>query len=186
MKKILALLSILALGACSSLKGNWDFDPQVNFSNFKTYAWIVKKTDDSGYHLDGLMEQRVHDAVDAQLSAKGISKVDETSADILVNYLTKTDKKVDVDTFNSNFGYNPYYGRNWWWGGSTQTQTTVREYEINTLMVDVVDNKTKKLIWRGSIKDTLKKNKTPQQKTESINKAISQVMANFPPKPNEG
>ena len=55
------------------------------------------------------MDQRVRDAVNAQLAAKGMSLVDAKEADVLVNYHTKVDKKINVDTFNTNFGYHPYY-----------------------------------------------------------------------------
>ncbi|MBM7072134.1 DUF4136 domain-containing protein [Shewanella sp. 202IG2-18] len=183
MKKLLVIAAVLFLNACSSTKGNWDYDPQVNFNQYKTYAWVHKKTGDEGYQLDGLMEKRIHNAVENQMMTKGIKKVANTSAELLVNYITKTDKKIDVDTFHTNYGYYPNSYPNWWWGGSTQTQTSVREYEVSTLLVDFVDAKTKKLIWRGAIKDTVKKNKTPQQKTEIINQKISKLLANFPPKP---
>ncbi|MDG4871046.1 DUF4136 domain-containing protein, partial [Guyparkeria sp. 1SP6A2] len=73
-----------------------------------------------------------------------------------VNYITKVDKKINIDTFNSHFGYNPYYGPRWGLGGSLQTETTVREYDVGTLMVDLVDNKTGKLIWRGTVADTVR------------------------------
>lgn len=183
MKQLLIVTIVLLLSACSSIKGNWDYDPQVNFSQYQTYAWVKQKDGDMGYHLDGLMEQRIHNAVDSQLAAKGIKQVPNKSAQLLVNYITKIDKKVDVDTFHTNFGYYPYYGPNWWWGGSTQTQTSVREYEVSTLLIDFVDAKTKKLIWRGAIKDTVRKSRSPQQKTEIINQKISKLLANFPPKP---
>ena len=183
MKKLFIAATVLLLSACSSIKGNWDYDPQVNFSQYKTYAWVHKKAGEAGYQLDGLMEQRIHNAVDSQMTTKGIKRVSNKSAQLLVNYVTKTDKKVDVDTFHTDYGYYPRYYPNWWWGGSTQTQTSVREYEVSTLFVDFVDAKTKKLIWRGAIKDTVKKGKTPQQKTEIINQKISKLLANFPPKP---
>ncbi|MGB0895050.1 MAG: DUF4136 domain-containing protein [Parashewanella sp.] len=183
MKRLFVLLTLLSLTACSSIKGNWDYDPQTNFAQFKTYAWIVKAKDAEGYHRDGLMEQRIHQAVDSQLAAKGIALVDNKSADLLVNYFTKVDNKIDVDTFNSSFGYRPYYGPNWWWGGSTQTQTQVREYQVGTLFIDLVDNKTGKLVWRGAISELVRKAKSPQQKAQAVQKSITQLLSNFPPKP---
>lgn len=182
MKKVIIGLAVLALSACSSMKNSWDFDPGVNFTQYKTYAWVVKKTDDAGYHLDGLMDQRVRDAVNTQLSQKGFTKADAASADVLINYLTKVDKKINVDTFNTNFGYNPYYGPGWGWGGNMQTQTTVREYEVGTLIIDMVDNKTGKLVWRGSVADTIRDKNTPEERVAIINEAITNVMTNYPPK----
>ncbi|WP_394200201.1 DUF4136 domain-containing protein [Shewanella waksmanii] len=184
MKKFIVLAAALALSACSSLKTSSDYDPQANFADIKTYAWVEQKNKDATYHLDGLMDQRVRSAVDNNLQLKGISKTDPQSADILVNYLTKVDKKINVDTFNTSFGYNPYYGPGWGYGGNMHTQTTVREYEVGTLIVDMVNRETGKLIWRGSVADTIRDKNTPEERVEVINKAIGEMMLNYPPMPS--
>lgn len=191
MKNIFVVLAVLVLSACSSINAAWDYDPNVNFTQYKTYAWVVQKADSAGYHLDGLMDERVKEAVNLQLSAKGMILVDPKDADMLVNYLTKTDKKINVDTFSTNFGYHPYYGpgpygpgSNWGWGGNMQTQTMVREYEVGTLIIDLVDNKTAKLIWRGSAADTVRDKNTPEERVQTINQVVGSVMVNYPPKSN--
>ncbi|WP_350978644.1 DUF4136 domain-containing protein [Shewanella sp. AC34-MNA-CIBAN-0136] len=185
MKTLFIAAAVLALSACSTLKSTSDFDPSVSFEQYKTYSWVEKKNEDAGYHLDGLMDQRVRAAVETQLSQKGISKADKQNADLLVNYITKVDKKINIDTFNSNFGYNPYYGPRWGFGGSIHSETTVREYDVGTLMVDLVDNKTGKLIWRGTVADTVREQSTPEERINTINQAIGTVMMNYPPKPNK-
>ncbi|MEI6860232.1 MAG: DUF4136 domain-containing protein [Shewanella sp.] len=183
MKKVIVALVALALSACSTLKTSSDYDPAANFNDVKTYAWIVKKTKDNTYQLDGLMNQRIRASVDRQLAAKGISLTDVETADILVNYLTKVDKKINVDTFSTSYGYNPYYGRRWGYGGSINTQTTVREYEVGTLILDMVNRETGKLIWRGSVADTIRDQNTPEERIEVINHAISEILVHYPPKP---
>ena len=185
MKNLIIAAAILALSACSSMKSTSDFDPSVSFEQYKTYAWVEKKNEDAGYHLDGLMDQRIRAAIENQLSQKGISKTEKQNADLLVNYITKVDKKINIDTFNSNFGYNPYYGPRWGLGGSIHSETTVREYDVGTLMVDLVDNKTGKLIWRGTVADTVREQSTPEERINTINQAIGSVMMNYPPKPNK-
>ncbi|ABM00673.1 DUF4136 domain-containing protein [Shewanella amazonensis] len=182
MKKIIVVAALLALSACSSMKTSWDFDPGVTFNQYKTYAWVEKKDDDAGYHLDGLMDQRVRDAIETELAQKGFSKSEAAGADLLVNYLTKVDKKINVDTFNTSYGYNPYWGPGWGWGGNVQTQTTVREYEVGTLIIDLIDNKSGKLVWRGSVADTIRDSNTPQERETKVREAVAGVMLNYPPK----
>ena len=184
MKNIFIALAALALSACSTMKAGWDYDPSASFTQYKTYAWVAQKSDSTNYHLDGLMDQRVREAVNTQLVAKGMTLVDAKDADVLVNYFTKVDKKINVDTFNSNFGYSPYYGPGWGWGGNMQTQTTVREYEVGTLTIDFIDNKSSKLVWRGSVVDTIRDKNTPEERVKIINEAVASVMANYPPKPD--
>ncbi|MFS1423648.1 DUF4136 domain-containing protein [Shewanella sp. 10N.286.48.B5] len=183
MKKLFVAAAVLALSACSTLKTNTDFDPAVSFDQYKTYSWVEKKNQDASYHLDGLMDQRVRDAVNNELGQKGLTKADITEADLLVNYLTKVDKKINVDTFNTSFGYYPYYGRRGWGGAGMNTQTTVREYEVGTLIVDLIDNKTGNLVWRGSVADTIRSKNTPEEREQIVNSAIAEVMINFPPQP---
>ncbi|MEZ9820450.1 DUF4136 domain-containing protein [Shewanella sp. 10N.286.45.A1] len=186
MKKVLVIIAALALTACSSLKTSSDYDPGVNFADVKTYAWVEKKTDKTAYHLDGLMDQRIRSAVNDQLQLKGLSLVDADKADVLVNYLTKVDKKINVDTFNSNYGYNPYYGAGWGRGmGMGHTQTTVREYEVGTLIVDLVDTKSGKLMWRGSVADTVRDKDTPEERIEVVNTAIGALLQTYPPQPEK-
>lgn len=189
MRSIMLAAAALLLSACSSVNTNWDYNPEVNFNQYKTFAWATSVNDGSEYHLDGLMDARVRSAVDDQLELKGMKQVPQKDAQLLVNYLTKVDTKVDVDTFTNYYGYNPYYpyyGPGWGWGSQIgQTHTQVREYNVGTLIVDLVDAKTKQLVWRGSIADTIKDHKTPQERTAFINQAVADILMNYPPKPEQ-
>jgi hypothetical protein len=62
---------------------------------------------------------------------------------------------------------------------TTQTNT----YDVDTLVVDTFENRSKKLIWRGVVTDTL--SDKPEKNTEKINKAIEKMFKNFPPKQKE-
>lgn len=186
MRNILVGLVVMLLTACSSVNTNWDYNPDVNFTQFKTYAWVQTQSG-SEYHLDGLMDERVRNAVNDQLQAKGLTLVAADKADVLVNYLTKVDKELNVDTFTTNYGYSPFYDPNFigpYWGPSANvsTQTVVREYNVGTLIIDIVDRKTDKLVWRGSLADTLKKQYTPQERITAVNEAVANILTNFPPK----
>ncbi|ABZ75939.1 conserved hypothetical protein [Shewanella halifaxensis HAW-EB4] len=193
MKVVQLLLIVLSLGslsACSSMRADSDYDPSFNFSDIKTFAWVERKTDDNSYQLDGLMDQRVRTAVDNQLSLKGIKLTNAATADVLVNYLTKVDKQIDVDTFNTNYGYNPYgygynpygYGYNWGMSPAMNTQTIVREYNVGTLILDMVDRASGKLIWRGTVADTIQNENTPDERVEAVNQAVAAMLKSFPPK----
>lgn len=190
---ILAVISLSALSACSSMKSSSDYDPAINFSEIKTFAWVEQKSEDNSYHLDGLMDQRVRAAVDNQLSQKGLKLTNAETADVLVNYLTKVDKKINVDTFNTNYGYNPYgygynpYGYGYGWGMSRamNTQTTVREYEVGTLILDMVDRESGRLIWRGTVADTIRNDNTPNERVGIVNEAVASMLMAYPPKPED-
>lgn len=58
--------------------------------------------------------------------------------------------------------------------------STTREYEVGTLVVDILDHKQHKLIWRSTGKDRVKSKKDPEAVTRGINEAISAIMKDFP------
>ena len=184
--------AMLTLSACSSVDTSWDYNPDVNFSQMKTFAWSTADDDGSQYHLDGLMDERVRNAVDQTLAAKGLKMVAKDKADLLVNYLTKVSTKVNVNTFTNYYGYNPYYsyyapgwGWNGPWGAAPVTETQVSEYNVGTLIIDLVDAKTQKLVWRGSLGDIIRDKDTPRERVQFINKSVNEILANYPPKPNK-
>lgn len=189
MKKIFIVFTVLLLSACSTTDTSWDYNPDIHFAQFKTFAWITPNSDNSQFHLDGLMDQRVRHAVDNNLQKKGLTLVAKDKADIWVNYLTKVKTKMDINSFTSYYGYNPYYsfyGPSWGWGqpfgALPVTQTQVHQYNVGTLIIDIIDAKTEQLIWRGSLGDIVKDKKTPEQRITFINNAVNAILAKFPPK----
>ena len=57
--------------------------------------------------------------------------------------------------------------------------TTTDTYKVGTLVVDLFDTKTKKLLWRGSSSDTLSNNSTKNIK--NLDKGVVKMFKKFPP-----
>ncbi|SDI98390.1 protein of unknown function [Ferrimonas sediminum] len=184
LKKLSAMLAVVVLAGCSSVSTEYDYDEQVNFADYTRWAWVEASanTGAAQYQMDGLNDRRIRKALADQLSGVGLQQVAVSDAQVLVNYLTQVEKKIDVDTFYTNFGYYPYYhGRGSYWGTGVQADTRVREYKEGTLIVDIIDAKSKQLLWRGSGTDTLKKNLTPEKRTEHVNKVVMAILEGYPP-----
>jgi hypothetical protein len=49
------------------------------------------------------------------------------------------------------------------------------------LIIDIVDGKTQKPIWRGVSAKRLRHHLTPQQQRDVLTNAVHEVLANFPP-----
>src|SRR5262252_7819693 len=118
-----------------------DYDHSFNFSQLKTFA--VKIGTSWG---NPLTEQRAKDAVTQQLTAKGWTVADESTADAIVILHGATKSEKSLDTF--------YSGGGWGWGGGMAT-TTVNTVHVGSAVVDIFDAKTKKLIFRGTAQDEL-------------------------------
>jgi hypothetical protein len=148
------------------MKVSTDCDRSANFAPLKTYSWRVEQQ-----LPNPLMGQRLIEAVDANLKAKGFTKV-ESGGDITVTYHAAADKSVDVQSFQSGGAYSC-------WGGC-MTNTTVTPVTLGTLIVDLVDTKTNKMLWRGSASDTVSGD--PKENEAKINEGIHRMFEKFPPK----
>lgn len=179
MRHVFAFLLVAMVAGCAQTT-DWDYDKTAQFALFKTYAFAptAKLPDSSAaYQVNGLMDKRLRDAISSEMSKQGFSLTDPTNADVLVNYHVNVDKKVTQDTINTT------YAAHWnYWGWGVQSQTTTHEYEVGTVVIDIVNNGTQQLVWRGVKEGRLKKKQTPEARTETVNQTVVEILANFPPK----
>jgi hypothetical protein len=67
----------------------------------------------------------------------------------------------------------------WRWRGMGETTTTVQNYKVGTLVIDLYDASNKQLIFRGTAEDTLSKN--PEHNEKTLEKAVDKMFKKFPP-----
>ena len=86
--------------------------------------------------------------------------------------------KRNVNTFYSGGmgGYGYRYGG---MGGMGTASTTVSEYTVGTLVVDMFDAKTKNLVFRGTAEDEI--SDKPEKNAKKLDKASEKLFKNFPP-----
>jgi hypothetical protein len=181
MNRVLALLvTAAAMGGCSTLKVNTDYDPAADFARLQSYAWLPDPRPPTGDpRLDSsLLDARVRRAVDSQLAARGHREVSPDEADFLVTYHVALETKLDVETIHHGYGYG--WGR--WYGGMGGS-TRVREYEQGTLLLDFVDPKTRLLLWRGSASARIRPSNSPEESQKRSDEAVAAMLKRFPPKP---
>jgi hypothetical protein len=142
-----------------------DYDHNANFDQYKTYSWGKVQT------RDPLLVDRIKDAVNGALSAKGWTQVD-SGGDVSIAAIEITQKQQDLNTFYNDFG-----GRRF--GGFGDATTTTETYKMGDLVVNLFDAKTMNLIWRGSSSDTLSNN--ADKNTKNLDKEVQKMFAHFPP-----
>ncbi len=163
-------LSLLALPVVAQ-EVRTDYDEHADFSQFHTYYWAKVETENP------LWQQRVQDAFDHQLQAKGWQRVD-SGGDIALTAVGATRNQQQYQTFYNGFGPG------WGWGGFGDTATTtVENYRVGTLVVDMYNTQTKRLLWRGVASDTL--SDKPEKNEQKLDKAVDKMLDKFPPKGRE-
>ena len=124
---------------------------------------------------DPLMVDRIKDAVNAALAAKGWTQVD-SGGDVSVVAMEITKNQQTLNTFYDGFGGGWRWGG---FGGFGESTTTSETYKVGTLVVDLFDAKAKNLIWRGSSSDTLSNN--ADKNIKNLDKEVKKMFAHFPP-----
>src|SRR6185503_20147604 len=89
--------------------------------------------------------------------------------------IESTQKHQTLNTFYNGFGGG------WRWGGFGNATTTVDNYKVGTLVLDMFDSHTKQLVWRGSASDTLS-SKTDKN-IKNLDKGVQKMLKQFPPEP---
>jgi hypothetical protein len=147
-----------------------DYDHKTDFSQYKTYSWMSVKAGDP------LWSERIMDAVNEELSAKGLINR-EDGGDASVSAFASTRAQPRLETFYTGFGGG------WFWRGfgDGYAYTTIDRIPIGTLVVDIFDTPTKKLIWRGTASDAL--SDKPDSNEKKLEKAVAEMFRHFPPMP---
>lgn len=170
--KILPFLLLLVLASCSSVRVYSDYDKQVDFSPYKTYAFHKNGIDKA--ELSDLDKKRILRAIDETMSAKGFTKSD--NPDLLISFFTKEREEVNVNQFNAGWGYGWGWGWNpFLWGGNT----TVTRHTEGSLYIDIIDAKKKELIWQGEGEGVLTKDR--DKKEALIQEFVSKILEQYPP-----
>jgi Domain of unknown function (DUF4136) len=176
----LGLGLILAAG-CAGQQVSTDYSPSTGFSQFRTFA-LVAPPDTAGQQL---LDQRVRNAVQAQLDSKGLTAADRQHADLFVGYgmVDKTHK--EVYTYRDGWGWGGGWGwRYWRWGVAwpMTVQRRVETYTDGTVVVNLIDAKTKQVVWEGEVGDAVNLPVTnPVRATQQIDAAVAKLFTKYPP-----
>ncbi len=190
---LLSLVIAVTVSGCSTIKISADYDPQGDFSNLRSYAWMHDEQPKTGNtFLDSqVLDTRIRRAVDDQLLSQGFRKAsDDEDADFLLRYHVTIEDKTDITTFGNYDGYmwhRPYaYATGpgaYYHSPYAQTQTVVTQYQEGTLVVDIIQPEDEQLvlIWRGTAQAEVKQTAGPEQREKRIRKAVGDMFSYFPP-----
>ena len=164
--KILRMVPLLGLcilpATCLAQKVRVDFDARVDFSMFETYKWK------EGTRVkNDLNHQRIVHAVENQLAINGFREVEDEKPDIYIIYHASAKEKLDT----SRFGYGE--------GGFRSRRADIHRSLVGTLVVDILDAKDNRLIWRGEASEVV--SPQPKKNEKIIHKAVEKMFKKFPP-----
>lgn len=170
---IVTLIILSGSLSASAQKVSVGADPRVDLTRFRTYAWSRETTS-----TNPITNEIVVSSVDIQLAAKGLKKVD-TDPELTVVVLGSTESDIHVS--------NPSWSPSW---NSIATGVAVSSQSWlvtkGTLVVDILDTKTKNSLWRGTATQTLDRGPTGDRAKDAktvekpIKNAVKKMFKQFP------
>ncbi|HEY4380832.1 MAG TPA: DUF4136 domain-containing protein [Acidobacteriaceae bacterium] len=150
-----------------------DYDHSVDFLKFKTYTWgKIHATNPD-------VESRLTLAANRDMKGRYMTEVAKDS-DVTLAAVVATQDKQEVSTFYDSLGDFPWQ-RTWGSSGFLDSQATLSDVPLYTLVLDMYDTKSHKLLWRGTI-TVPAADATSKEADQKFDKAITQLIGKYPPK----
>ena len=188
---IAATIATFLISACSTNEPLLivDHDHGVDFSGFKTYRWYddVYESREASYRQYNSSDHRVRSHVDEELQKRGLVEGYD-DVDFLVNYSISREDKREV----SNIANYPPAGVH---GGATvgtygvgagvsySSGPSVKTYREGTFILDVIDTRDDRIVWRGLAEGRFTKKLSRGEKEKLASEIAAELLADFPPKP---
>ena len=189
LKLLGAIIILLTITSCSSIKIHTDVDGTADFTKFRSfeyYGWA----DNSDQMLNDIDKRRIESAFADEFYKRGLGVVGKDGDLVIALHIVVQQKQQTTATttsmgggyggYGGYYGYGPGYG---WGGGYSTTQVNTYDYEVGTLIVSVYDKAKEQLIWESSAAGEI--NQNPKGRDKRIPVIVGKIMAKYPVAPIE-
>ncbi|MEW6209608.1 MAG: DUF4136 domain-containing protein [Acidobacteriota bacterium] len=138
-----------------------DYDRSFNLAGLRTYGFLQQERK-AGDPLAAspMNDRRIHNALDAQLKARGFASNERP--DFLIAYFVTTRKGLDIQ--DNRFGLLQRMG-----------SVNVNQVTEGTLVVVFIDSATRQEVWRGLASGTI----NPKSLDKDVNKGVTKLIEKF-------
>lgn len=170
----MGLIVAAAAGCATTMTVSSYVERGLSFAPYRTYDWGPPDslpTGDPRLDKDPYFQDRVEGAFEKAMAARGLERSSGGTADLLIHYHASITHRLDVNRVDRQFGYC----------AGPACDAGVTEYEAGTLVLDVVDARTNRVIWRGWARDAVEDALDDRDKmARLIDDAVTRMMATFP------
>jgi Domain of unknown function (DUF4136) len=166
----------IVTGCATTMTVSSHVERGLDLSRYHTFDWgpaDALPTGDARLDKDPFFNDHVLGAVERGLSARGFELASAGSPDLLIHYHASITRRLDVNRQDRVFGYC----------APGECPAEMAEYEAGTLVLDIVDTRSNRLLWRGwaqnSVEDMLD---DPDRMAKTIEEAVVRMLRRLPPK----
>lgn len=163
------LVSSIGLAGCAAIRVN-SYSETGTTMPYRTYAWAPTEavaTGDPRLDNNTFFADRVRDSVDRELAARGFEKTGSGSPDALLHFHASITQEISLSGTTDRFNNCQNCG------GSV--------YDAGTLVIDLVDSKTSRLVWRGWAEGVDPVIDNQDWMEETIDNVVAKIMKKLPP-----
>jgi hypothetical protein len=147
----------------------------LDFAQYRTYDWgpaDALPTGDPRLDKNPFFQDHILGAVEKQMAVKGYERSESgTTPDLRIHYHASINQRIDVYGVDRDHGY--CY--------DDDCKARVTDYEAGTLVLDLVDTRTNRVIWRGWAQDTVEDVLNNQDRmAKKIDEAVRRMLARLP------
>ncbi len=139
----LAATTVGALAGCATANVSSHVERGLDFSRYRTFDWgpaDALPTGDARLDKDPFFKDQLQGAVEKTLGARGIQLVTGgATPDLRMHYHANVSERLDVVGADRKMGYCQ----------AADCQGHVESYEAGTIVLDVIDTRTNRVVWRG-------------------------------------
>jgi hypothetical protein len=193
----LIVLCICALSACDSYNYYQAAINKTNMGGYHTFAWMPSPKMNANQQAD----MAIKTSTTTALQSKGMA-LQQQRPDLLVSYTVTVGRGTRTDYYTPGFYGGPYWGwgggfgwgwggrwgwrGGWGWGGPYYafggpfpyyggvTYAEQEHYKEGTLIIDLIDRRTRKVVWRGFGVGEVHHN--PQKDIDNLPKVVDGIL----------
>ena len=174
--RLVIVSGLLTLATCT-VSVTTDHDKDVDFSRFQTWAWApevrVLPTDPRLANRNA--DEAVRDSIELELAGKGYVKLDPDVSQLLVVYHLSLMERIEASDIDRYYGLQ--YGSQ-----MRGLQPTATSYDEGTLIIDLIQRESRKLVWRGIGRKQIVSLAKTEEARRNIRSAVAVIMKEYPPK----
>ena len=170
---LIAVFALVATGCASNVVT--DYDSGASFGSYSSWDFAPAKSEGDDYvSLDG---SRIRSAIEREMAGKNLEKITDGQADLLAAWKVVAEERLER---GSGFGLGLGFGSgNFGWG--LATAPPIEKVEEGKLVIELVDPKTKKVVWRAASRRYLNENQSSESRRELIDEIVKDMFAEYPP-----
>jgi hypothetical protein len=150
-------------------------DRDLDFGQYSTFDWGPSDSlpqQDARLADNPLFTDYVHGAIERELSARGLTLAGSGEPDLVIHYHATAAGRIDVNKVDQSYGYCL----------ADDCPPETFEYEEGTIVVDLMDAATNRLVWRGWAQSRLEAFlEDPDRMAETVRESVAQMMRRLPP-----